>query len=313
MHSRFRSCALVFVLSISVWIAFGAQALGIVGGQRTFVSAQTGNDANSCGPTSPCRTFSYAVTQTAPGGEVIVLDSGGYGPFTISQSVSIVAPTGVYAGITAFSGDAITVSAGATDKVILRGLTLMGLGGTNGIHVVAVGNLFVEGCVIANFAGSGNQGNGLYFASSGRLSVKDTTVRGNDHVGIWVGPASGTATATVEHCRSEANSHGVVSSASSVMTVRDTVASQNSDTGFDAESGELNLEGCVSAHNYGSNGNGILSLGVASLVRVSNTTVTDNRIGIYAVSGNILSRGNNTVEGNGPGGDGAFTGTYSSK
>ena len=66
--------------------------------QRTFV-ASTGNDLNSCILTAPCRGFAHAITQTNLGGEVIVLDSAGYGPVTITQSVSIIAPAGVYAGV----------------------------------------------------------------------------------------------------------------------------------------------------------------------------------------------------------------------
>ena len=67
--------------------------------QRTFV-ASSGNDANVCSLTLPCRGFAAAVAQTTAGGEVIVLDSGGYGPVTITQSVSLIAPAGVYGGIT---------------------------------------------------------------------------------------------------------------------------------------------------------------------------------------------------------------------
>src|SRR5207245_7143697 len=101
--------------------------------QRTFVSAATGNDANPCTRTAPCRNFAAAIAQTSPGGEVIVLDSGGYGTFTIAQAISIIAPPGVYAGISVFAGTGITISAGASDVVTLRGLTLTGLGGFAGI------------------------------------------------------------------------------------------------------------------------------------------------------------------------------------
>src|SRR5437588_3023774 len=105
--------------------------------QRSFVSANHGNDANPCTATLPCRNFAAAITQTAAGGEVIALDSGGYGPVNIGSSISLIAPPGVYAGITAFSGDAITIAAGASDVVTLRGLTLNGLGGHNGVDFIS--------------------------------------------------------------------------------------------------------------------------------------------------------------------------------
>ena len=85
--------------------------------QRSFVSANHGNDANPCTVTLPCRNFAAAIAQTVAGGEVIALDSGGYGPVTIGNSISLISPPGVYAGITAFSGDAITINAGASDVV----------------------------------------------------------------------------------------------------------------------------------------------------------------------------------------------------
>src|SRR5215467_8341508 len=84
--------------------------------QRTFVSG-LGSDSNPCARTAPCRTFTQALLGTAAGGEVVVLDSAGYGAFTITQPVSIIAPPGVYAGISVFSGDGITITAGGSDTV----------------------------------------------------------------------------------------------------------------------------------------------------------------------------------------------------
>ena len=46
---------------------------------QTFV-ASYGNDANPCGRVSPCRLFAKAMTVIDPNGEVVVLDSAGYGP-----------------------------------------------------------------------------------------------------------------------------------------------------------------------------------------------------------------------------------------
>src|SRR5262245_34837012 len=66
--------------------------------QRTFV-ASTGSDANPCTLTAPCRSFATAIANTSPNGEVIVKDTAGYGPVTITKSVSIVSPPGVYGGI----------------------------------------------------------------------------------------------------------------------------------------------------------------------------------------------------------------------
>ena len=61
-----------------------------------------------------------------------MLDSAGYGAVTINKAVSVIAPPGIYAGITVTAGIGIDVTAGA---VALRGLTIRGLGGNVGIHV----------------------------------------------------------------------------------------------------------------------------------------------------------------------------------
>ncbi len=120
-----RKCLTQLALSALLTAGVAADATAAI--QRTFV-ASYGIDAGSCGITSPCRTFGFAMAQTLSNGEIIVLDSAGYGaPVTIAQSVSIIAPPGVYAGISVFSGVGITISAGS-GKVTLRGLTINQLG-----------------------------------------------------------------------------------------------------------------------------------------------------------------------------------------
>ena len=77
--------------------------------QRHFVASYgVANPACSIG--APCRQFAEAMAVVNPTGELIVLDSAGYGPVTITKSVSIIAPPGVYAGVSVFSGDGITVN-----------------------------------------------------------------------------------------------------------------------------------------------------------------------------------------------------------
>src|SRR5215472_14949697 len=61
---------------------------------RTFV-ASTGADSNPCSRVAPCRTFQAAVNAVAPGGEVIALDSAGFGSrLDINKSVSVISPCG---------------------------------------------------------------------------------------------------------------------------------------------------------------------------------------------------------------------------
>jgi hypothetical protein len=170
---------------------------------RVFVSA-SGNDANPCSRNQPCRTFSKGMTVVDAGGEVIALDSGGYGPFTINKAVSVIAAPGVYAGITVTSGAAgIAIFPGATDVVVLRGLTLNGLGSAPfGIGFSSGAALHVESCVVNGFSDTGIN---VFAAGAANLFIKDTIVR-NCVVGIAIGSSSGTIMASIDHCRVENNS-----------------------------------------------------------------------------------------------------------
>lgn len=289
-----------------LFVFIGAASPALALANRVFVSQRSGNDSNACSNIlTPCQTFAGAVLQLNPGGEAIVLDSGGYGPVTITQSVIIEAPAGVLAFIHPPSGDAITVNAsGAT--VVLRGLTIDGTGVTSsGIYAPSVSVLHVENCVIAGFAGSGK---GIFFASAGELFVKDTVVRANGNNGIFVAPSSGFARASLDHCRLEQNgSCGLDAYANASVTVRDSVTSGNTGRGMLAEfGGELNAEGCLVA----TNGIGLESDGGGSILRASNCVVTDNGTGLVtSTGGGLVSRSNNTVQGNTT--KGSFTTTYS--
>ena len=54
---------------------------------RTWVSG-VGDDANPCSRTAPCKTFAGAISKTMTGGEINVLDPGGFGAVTITKSNS---------------------------------------------------------------------------------------------------------------------------------------------------------------------------------------------------------------------------------
>src|SRR5260370_29751704 len=98
---------------------------------RTFV-ASTGSDGNPCSRFAPCRTFQSALNAVAVGGEVVALDSAGFGSnLTINKSVAITASPGVFAGIVVFTGHGIDINAAGSDTVILRGLTINSQGGND--------------------------------------------------------------------------------------------------------------------------------------------------------------------------------------
>lgn len=85
---------------------------------RTWVSG-VGNDANPCSRTAPCKTFAGAISKTLAGGEISVLDPGGFGTLTITKSISIVAD-GAEGGVLAAAANGFVVNAAATDVVHIR-------------------------------------------------------------------------------------------------------------------------------------------------------------------------------------------------
>src|ERR1043166_848374 len=88
---------------------------------RTWVSG-VGDDANPCSRTAPCKTFAGAISKTAPGGEINCLDPGGFGALTITKSISIICGESGEAGVLVSGTPGITVVAGPSDRVVLRGL-----------------------------------------------------------------------------------------------------------------------------------------------------------------------------------------------
>ena len=121
---------------------------------RAFVSS-TGNDANAganCPQATPCKTFAGAFPVVTAGGELIALDTSGYGPLTnINKAITIATAPGATAFVVAATGTAgFTVGAGPTDLVILRNINFNGSNAatTTGIQHNS-GKLFIQDCKFA--------------------------------------------------------------------------------------------------------------------------------------------------------------------
>lgn len=270
---------------------------------RVFVSG-LGSDANPCSRTAPCRTFQHAYNVVTPEGEVVALDSAGYGPVTITKSVTI-AGDGAYTGITVFGGAGITIATPGIN-VNLRSLHLQGeSGGTFGIHVTAVSVLHIEGCVISGFDGTGVF---VDLTTSGRIYMKDTIVKNNGANGLFIIADDGqTARVSIDNCRFEQNfGCGVWARNNSRVTINRSVASGNFDDGFRVASqpgggsSDLSCENCVSSDNTNGFAAGIPSGGLG-FMRVSHSTATyntDNGFVEQNVGSIFESLGNNFVRGN---------------
>ena len=143
---------------------------------RTWVSG-VGDDANPCSRTAPCKTFAGAISRTAAGGEINCLDPGGFGGVTITKALTIDCVHTV-GGVLASLTNGIIVNAGLTDRIVLRGLDIHGVGnGFDGIKFIAGGSLHVEDSVI-----SGMQ-NGINIGAGNEIYIKNTYIRNNSNVG----------------------------------------------------------------------------------------------------------------------------------
>src|SRR5437899_9586295 len=254
---------MLLLLFFSASLAYGQS-------QRTFVSAHTGSEANPCGPTTPCRSFGAAMALTLSGGEIIVLDSGGYGTVTIDKSVSIVSPAGVYAGVSAFSGTAITINT-ASLTVVLEGLTLNGLGATDGIGYTQGGTLYVKRCLITGFSNSGISLYTTPMPGGVQLFMADTEIRKNGSYGVFAYTNSSLMhRLTLDQVRIEQNSVGMHLENSTLLNAYRSVFAANTTTGLDGFDGETNLERCL----ISGNANGVSAR--FGTIRLSNCMITDN-------------------------------------
>jgi hypothetical protein len=279
-------------------MAISTASLAEAQATRTWVSG-VGDDANPCSRTAPCKTFAGAISKTAAGGEIDIIDPGGFGAVTITKSITIDG-NGALAGILATLGSTgVIVNAATTDVVILRNLSFEGAGtGANGIRVLSAKQVHVENCTIQNFASNGI----LYNAPEGSLFVTDTTMKQIPSQGIYV--QSGTA--MLDRVTLTGNGFGLLAGIEANVTVKNSVASGNG-TGFAAAysaSSQLTVEDSATSNNQ----YGIMVLSGA-IVRLSNTTLTGN----YSTamfndgSGRLVTFGNNRFAGNAA--DGSFNGT----
>ena len=228
-----RSAGMVLVVGAFALLAVCPPAWA--GGARSFVSGG-GLDSGTCERTAPCRTFAYAIGQTNAGGEVVAVDSSGYGAVTITKAIAIVAPRGVHAGISPSSGTAITVNAGSSDDVTLRNLSLRSNGATTGVDYQAGGSLAIDDSTIANFSGTGVRVAVGPDATS-QLIVSDTALRRNatavfpEPGNAFHGPGPRRDRPLELHARRR-RTRASRNRAGAHATATDTVAARNTGTGF---------------------------------------------------------------------------------
>jgi hypothetical protein len=174
--------------------------------------------------TQPCRTFQHAYTIAAANSEIDVLDPAGYGPLIIAHGISIQAHG--FGGITATSGNAITVAVTTSDPVTLNGLLIDGGGtGNTGIIITSGQSVQILNSVVRHFQ------EGIFYNTStagANLLVEDTVTSDNSNAGIVINPQSGVSVkATFSRITVNNNGIGVINNGNSNTTIANSVLSNN--------------------------------------------------------------------------------------
>ena len=247
---------------------------------RAFINTN-GTDAGNCTSGDPCRTITYALTQLANNGEIVIQNSGGYGAATISQGVTISAE-GIHAAITATTGSGLTVDAPG-DVVTIRGLTIIGqqsATSVDGVTVTSVGTLYLQCLTIEGFHNDGVNMEG------GSLFFQDSDVRKCANDGLQV---SGSGTnAYVHNTNFSFNTNAGVEADQGTSVTVAAGASNHNGTGFLSNASSSNSLVLLNDHAIG-NTTGLATTGTGSMITFDHMLITQNTTGINAGAGTTVT------------------------
>jgi hypothetical protein len=261
---------------------------------RTWVSG-VGDDANPCSRTAPCKTFAGAISKTAPAGEISVLDPGGFGAVTITKSITLNGD-GTLAGILSSLTNAIIVSAGVNDIVVIRSISINGAGnGVNGIRYLSGKHLHVENCSITGVTTNGidvvHNGTG-----AGELTVDNTSFTNIGNVGVRVSATLGTPTAVLNNVRIQRAGFGFDVQTGNGTITNSRISHVTNQAVVAENSSVVNAVSCTLANN----GTGISAFSSGSTVNFANCDIFKNGTGLTVVAGATGNRfGNSRIFSNG--------------
>jgi hypothetical protein len=272
--SGFKNCAALAAISAALGFCAPAQAGSAI---SAWVSGM-GYDVSNCGVVDfPCRTFQYVHDNVLGpnGGEILVSDSGNYGPLNITKPVSVINDSAGTAGTGAPTGQtAITIN--TSGAVLLKGLILDGVKGAYaGVWVKGPGNVTIANCSVLNFNAYGV----LIDPSAGNVSFSlvDTLVQNSSYGVATVGAGANSVVGDLINDRIVGNSGAGVYAAfaGTKLSIGDTLISRNAD--------------------------GLSANGAGTVVALRHSTITSNTIRGYdfASPAVVETYGDNAIAGNG--------------
>lgn len=262
---------------------------------RTWVSG-VGDDANPCSRTAPCKTFAGSISKTAAGGEISVLDPGGFGAVTITKGMTINGE-GTLAAITSSGTNGIIINAGVNDTVVIRNISIggsLGIAAPSGLYGIKV--LQAKRVVIEDVKFATDHEHAIYVASNSPVdvSIRNVSVVRATSAGVFVTEVgSNRANVSIVDSILRGNGYGVIAE-DGFVTISNSVIAQNAAYGVYATGA-----GVVSVENssLSQNGTGV-EAGTGSTIRLSNNFVYDNLRGFGCGGGLLASAGDNRKAGN---------------
>lgn len=259
---------------------------------RTWVSG-VGDDANPGSRTAPVKTFAGAISKTAAGGEISVLDPGGFGAVTVTKAMTLNG-AGTLASILHSGTNGVVVNAGTTDVVILRNLHFHGgAQSLAGVRILQAGTVIIEDCY---FDVMGHEAIQVAAAAAVKVILNNVHIRlagrgGLDspsdptrYQAIFV---SGSSTLLAKRLTLASNVVGVHAEGSAQVTLVDSILSDHSIALRAIGNAVINGERLTISNN--SSGTATADQG---LIRLSDSMTAFNDT---ALDGNVLSFGNNRI------------------
>lgn len=265
---------------------------------RTWVSG-VGDDVNPCSRTAPCKTFAGAISKTADGGIIDVLDPGGFGALTITKSITIDGSGGSIAGVLASGTNGININAPGV-KVILRNLDIEGGGtGLTGVNFLQGASLTIENCRIYGFQSGSATAVNVNLAGSAQVVIKDSNISHSNN-GVHLETSSGQLLATLDNVRIHNTTSFAFQTANMgqvFASIRHSDVSNNTLTGIQA-SGPSSVINVVDSLVSFNNGAAVNAAYPGARIRISGNTIVNNNTGIGITAGaTVESDGTNRVAG----------------
>jgi hypothetical protein len=236
-----------------------------------------------------------AANNTASGGVISVTGPGDFGPVTVNHAMTI---DGSNVGsITFSSGDGIYVNLTSAAPVILRNLTVDGLGqGWQGITFRGPGNLIIDNCCIEGVTAGCIE---VESNAAQNVVVRNTVIQGGD-VGFSVSSGAGPVQAslqnvTIEGTAAQSADYGTaaVETLSGNTQITNSVLTQNAIAVNALTGSTMSVESSMLTSNTTA-----VCAEAGAKIRLENDDILDNGTGVAACGGQIKTSGNNGDSGN---------------